>query len=116
MSKNSSEVLDENKQGILNIFFGPNLPKNGFWGRHFEILTPDSESALPRYHMCQFSDKKDNFDFFGPNLPKNELWGQNFENLSPNSELAPPRYRVCQFSVKTVNFEFFGLILGKLPN
>ena len=43
--------------------FGPNFPRNGFWGRNFEILTPDSESAIPKYHVCQLSGKTDNFDF-----------------------------------------------------
>ena len=36
-------------------FFGPNLPKNGFWGRNFKTPSPDLESAPPRYHVCQFS-------------------------------------------------------------
>ena len=31
-------------------FFGPNLPQNEFWGRNFEILSPDLESAAPIYH------------------------------------------------------------------
>ena len=51
-------------------FFGPNLPKNGFWGRNFKNLSLDSESAPPMYHACQFSVKKDNFKFFGLNLGK----------------------------------------------
>ena len=29
-------------------FFGPNLPKNEFWGQNFKILSPDSESAAPK--------------------------------------------------------------------
>ena len=48
-------------------FFGPNLPKNEFWGRNFKNLSPDLESALQRYLVYQFSVKTDNFDFFGPN-------------------------------------------------
>ena len=51
-------------------FFGLNLPKNGFWGRNFEILSLDSESAPLIYHDCQFSGKTDNFEFFGLNLGK----------------------------------------------
>ena len=31
-------------------FFGPNLPQNEFWGRNFEVLSPDLESAAPIYH------------------------------------------------------------------
>ena len=51
-------------------FFGPNLPKNGFWGLNFKNLSPDSESSPSRYQMCQFSVKMGNFDFFGLNLGK----------------------------------------------
>ena len=54
-------------------FFGPKLPKNGFWGQNFKNLSPDSESALLRYHVYQFSVKTDIFSFFGPNLPKKEI-------------------------------------------
>ena len=70
-------------------FFGPNLPKNGFWGQNFEILSPDAESAPPRYHVCQFSGKTDNFDFFGSDLPEKQFWGRNFKILSLDSESAP---------------------------
>ena len=69
-----------------------------------------------RYHVCQFSDKTNNFDFLGPNLPRNGFWGRNFKNLCLDSESAPPRYHVCQFSVKMDNFEFSDLNLGKLAN
>ena len=53
-------------------FFDINLPKNRFWCRNFNNLnlSPDSKSALPRYHVCQFPVKTDNFHFFGPNFPK----------------------------------------------
>ena len=51
-------------------FFGPNLPKKAFWGRNFEILNLDSESAPPIYHVCQFPGKTDNFEFFGLNFEK----------------------------------------------
>ena len=44
--------------------------QNGFWGWNFEDLTPDSESASPRYHMRHFSDKLDNFKFLGLSLKK----------------------------------------------
>ena len=76
-------------------FFDPNSPKDGFWGRNFEKLNPDTESAPPRYHVWQFSGKTDNFDFFGPNLPKNAFWGHNFKILSLDSESAPPIYHKC---------------------
>ena len=97
-------------------FLGPNLPKNGFWGRNFKNLSLDSESASLRYYVHQFSDKTDNFEFLGPNLPKNRFWGRNFKNLSLDSESTPPIYHVCQFSVNMDNFQVFGLNLGKLPN
>ena len=42
-------------------FLGPNLPKNKFWGRNFKNLSLDSESAPPKYHMCQLSVKMDKF-------------------------------------------------------
>ena len=49
------------------------MPKNGFWGWNFKDLSPDSKSALPRYHVRQFSVQTNNFDFFGPNLPKKKI-------------------------------------------
>ena len=48
-------------------FFGPNLPKNEFWGSNFKNLSPDLESVRSRKHVCQFSV---NFKFFGLNLEK----------------------------------------------
>ena len=51
-------------------FVGPNLPKNGFWGRNFKNLSLDSESTPPIYHVFQFSVKMDSFYFFGLNLGK----------------------------------------------
>ena len=51
-------------------FFAPNLPRNRFWGRRFKNISPDSESAPSRYHVCQFSVKIDNAEFFDLNLGK----------------------------------------------
>ena len=51
-------------------FLGPNLHKNGFWGRNFKILSLDLESTPPIYHVCQFSVKIEIFQFFGLNLGK----------------------------------------------
>ena len=51
-------------------FFGPNLRKNGSWGRSFKKLSLHSKSAPPGYHVCQFSVKMDSFKFFGLNLGK----------------------------------------------
>ena len=71
-------------------FLGPNLPKNGFWGRNFKSLSLDSESASLRYCVYQFSDKTDNLEFLGPNLLKSGFWVQNFKSLSLDSESALP--------------------------
>ena len=65
MSKNSSKVSNENKQGIL---LWTKLVQKWILGSEFQKSTPDSESALPRY---QFSGKTDNFEFFAPKLPRN---------------------------------------------
>ena len=35
---------------------------------NFKNPSPNSESALPRYHVYQFSGKTDNFEFLGPDL------------------------------------------------
>ena len=51
-------------------FFRPNSPKNKFWGWNFKNLSPDSESAPPRYHLWQFSVKMKKFEIFGLNLLK----------------------------------------------
>ena len=71
-------------------FFCPNLPKNKFWGQNFKNLSADSESAPPRYHVCQFSAKTDNFEFFHQNLGKlpNYMWyfgSNNVEGVAKNS-------------------------------
>ena len=42
-------------------FLGPNFLKNGFWGRNFKNLSLDLQSAPPKYHVCYFSVKMDNF-------------------------------------------------------
>ena len=64
-------------------FFGPNLPKNVFWGRNFKNLSVDLESASPRYHVCQFSGKTDNFEFFHLNFGKlpNCMWYLGSNNV-----------------------------------
>ena len=49
--------------------FGVGISKN---------LSLDSESPSPRYHVCQFSVKMDNFDFFGLNLGKLPNYMQYF--------------------------------------
>ena len=88
-------------------FFDPNLPKNKFWGRNLKSLSPDSEFAIPRYHVWQFSVKTNNFDFFDLNLPKKEIRIWNSENKCWNKK-QQPRDNVHQFSGKTNNFDYFG--------
>ena len=50
MFKNSSKV---SIRIYRECFFGPDLAKKGFWGNNFENITPDLESAFPRYHFVQ---------------------------------------------------------------
>ena len=78
-------------------FFGPNLPKNGFWDQNFKNLGLDSESASLGYYVYQFSDITDNFEFLDPKLPKNGFWGRNFKNLNLDVESASLRYYVHEF-------------------
>ena len=59
-------------------FLGPNLPKNGFWGRNFKNLILDSESTPPLYHMCQFSVEMYNICFSDLNLGKLPNYVQYF--------------------------------------
>ena len=54
------------------------MPQNGFCGRNFKNISLDSESAPPRYHVCQFSVKMCNFKFFGLNLGKLPNYVQYF--------------------------------------
>ena len=51
-------------------FLAQICPKMEFGGRNCKNLSPNSESAPPRYLVSQFSVKMDNFDFFGLNLGK----------------------------------------------
>ena len=48
-------------------FLSPNI---GFWGLNFKKLNPGLELAPPRYHLCQFWVKMENFKFFDPNFGK----------------------------------------------
>ena len=69
-------------------FFSPNLPKNRFWGKNFENLSLDLESAHPRYQLCQWSGKADNFQFVGLNLRKlpNYVRYFGFDNVNAVAE------------------------------
>ena len=55
---------------FLEKLFGPTLLKNGFWGRNFKNLSPVSESAPPKHHVCQFFVIMDKFQFSGLKLRK----------------------------------------------
>ena len=59
-------------------FLGPNLPKNGFWGRNFKNLNLDSESASLRYHMYQFSGNR-RLRIFGPKFAPKWILGSEFQ-------------------------------------
>ena len=55
-------------------FFQPKFAQKWTLGSEFQKSKSGfRESAVPRYHVCQFSVKTNNFDFFGPNLPKKEI-------------------------------------------
>ena len=54
-------------------YFGPNLPKNGFWERNFENLSPDLESAPPRYHVCHFQAERTTLTFLAQICPKTDF-------------------------------------------
>ena len=76
-------------------FLGPNLPKNGFWGRNFKNLSLDSESASLRCYVHQFSDKfaqkwilgsefqksKSGFGISTSNIPCVPIFSQNGQLL-----------------------------------
>ena len=71
-------------------FFGPNLPKNGFWDQNFKNLTVDLESAPLKYQVCQFSGKTDKPEFFHltfgklPNYMR-YFGSNNVEGIAENS-------------------------------
>ena len=57
-------------------------PKIDFGVRISKILSLDLESAPPRYHVCQFSVKMNNFELFGLNLGKLPNYVQNFGSIN----------------------------------
>ena len=87
-------------------FLGPNLPKNGFWGRNFKNLSLDLESAFLRNFVQQFSDKADNFESLDPNLPKNGFWRRNFKNLSLDRNQHLQNTLCANFHSKWTTFNF----------
>ena len=50
--------------------FGPNWPKNGFWGPNFKKLSLDLKPSPPSSFCCQFLVKIDKFEFFDLNFEK----------------------------------------------
>ena len=59
-------IFKQNEQLWL---FGHKFAQSWSGGRNFKILSLESESAPPRYHMCQFSVKMDNFEFLSLKVP-----------------------------------------------
>ena len=53
-------------------------PNIGIWGLNFKNLSPKLELAPPKYHLCKFSVKMDNFEFFGPHFEKLSNYVQYF--------------------------------------
>ena len=62
----------------FDFFRTKNLSKNCFWCWNFKTLSLDSESAPPRYQVCQCSVKMDNFELYGLNLGKFPNYMQYF--------------------------------------
>ena len=63
-------IFRQNGQLFL---FGPNLPKKEIWCRNFEKLSPDTESAPPRYHCANFQAKRTTFTFSAQICPKKDF-------------------------------------------
>ena len=110
MSKNSSNVSNENKQRML---FWPKLVQKWILGTEFWKSNSDSDQSFQDTMCVNFQAKTDIFDFFSPNLPKHEFCGQSFKNVSPDWESASPRYYVYQFLGKTDSFHFRSINLPK---
>ena len=77
----------QNKQ--LSLFW-PKFAQKCILGQNLKNLSVDLESASPRYHKCQFSGKRDNFQFFHINLgklPNYMLYfgSNNVEGVAKNS-------------------------------
>ena len=56
-----------------------------FGVKKFRNLSPDSESAAPKYHICQFSAKMNKFECFVLNLGKFPNYVQYFVSYSIES-------------------------------
>ena len=72
-------IFRQNRQ--LSIFRPKFCPNIWFWGLHFKNLSPDLKLAPPKFRLCQFSLKMNNFEFFGPSLGKlpNYVWYFGFD-------------------------------------
>ena len=77
------------------------MPKIDFWGQKFKNQSPDSESALPRYHCVNFQLKQTTLTFLAQICPKRNL------KLQIHKTNVGIRISIL-FSVKTDNFDFFG--------
>ena len=64
-------------------FLGPNLPKNGFWGRNFKKLNLDSEPASLRYLGAPIFRQNRQLRLFGPKLAQKWiLWWEFQKSMS----------------------------------
>ena len=60
-------IFRQNRHFLL---FRPKFAQKLILESEFQKLSPNSESAAPRFHVFKFSVKTDNFEFFGLNLGK----------------------------------------------
>ena len=90
----------EEKQTTL-IFSTQICPKINFGVR---IASPDSESTLPRFHVCQFLVKTDNFDFFLAQIcPKGKL---GFQIQKTNIGIKISIFEIPYVPILKQNFDF----------
>ena len=75
------------EKGQLWLFW-PKFARKWIWGRNFKTLSVDLESTPPKYHVCQFSVKMDNFEVFSLNLGKlpNYVWYFGSNNIEGVAE------------------------------
>ena len=87
-----------------------------FWGEKFENVTPDSESAPPKYHVYQFWSKTETALTFRPKFARKWILSLEFWKCKSGFRFSISKIPLYQFSVKMDRFEFFDLHVGKLPN
>ena len=70
ISKIQLQIWNQLFQGLMCAYFQAKLAQKQILVSNFKKLSPNLELALPRYHVCQFSNKMDTFDFLNQSLPK----------------------------------------------